>query len=157
MNRVKDLMCEQVLTINKDDIIINAYKMMSEKNIRHLPVLDNDGALVGILSDRDVQKAMITKKLNEFHNEINIPKEFKVSNFMNWPVCTVGINTHLKTATDIMLRDKISALVVQDDHGHINGIITSTDLLVCLSHMIEESERGEKWTQWTLAYYLRKK
>lgn len=157
MNKVKDLMCERVLTINQDDIILNAYKIMSEKNIRHLPVLDNSGKLAGILSDRDVQKAMITKKLNEFHSEINIPKEFKVSNFMSWPVFTVGINTHLKTATDIMLREKISALVVQDESGGINGIITSTDLLVSLSHMIDDSEKGDKWSQWTLAYYLKKR
>lgn len=157
MNETKNIMRENVITIGCDDSIINAYQIMKEKNIRHLPVVDTFGKLSGMISDRDVQKAMITKKLNEYHNEVEIPSEFKVSNFMNWPVSTVNERTHIKKVAELMLKEKISSIVVEGDYGNIQGIVTTTDLLEYLLHTMSDMEKNHNWTQWTLAYYLNRK
>lgn len=157
MNETRNIMCENVITILCDDSIVHAYQIMKEKNIRHLPVVDSFGSLSGMLSDRDVQKAMITKKLSEYHNDVEIPSEFKVSNFMNWPVSTVSEGTHIKKVAEIMLKEKISSIVVEGAYGNIRGIVTTTDLLEYLLHTISDVEKNHNYTQWTLAYYLNRK
>ncbi len=153
----ESLMSKEVITINNDDSVINAYKMMKEMDIRHLPVVDGNKKVVGMLSDRDVQKAMITKKLDEFYNEAIIPSEFKVSNFMNWPVYTISEKTKIRTVAEIMIKEKISSLVVENENGALGGIITTTDMLAYVLQSVDEQERsGNNWTQWTLACYLKK-
>lgn len=155
MNTTYDLMSKEVFTIKNDESIINAYRLMKEKDIRHLPVIDVNKKVVGMLSDRDVQKAMITKKLDEYYNEVQIPSEFTVANFMNWPVYTVSEKTPIKNVAEIMIREKISSLVVEDYRGEVEGIITTTDLLAYILQGMEKAE--PLWTQWTLACYLKNK
>ncbi|MBY0413129.1 MAG: CBS domain-containing protein [Bdellovibrionales bacterium] len=156
MNTTQNIMSTDVTTIRNDDSIINAYRIMKEKDIRHLPVIDSNRKVVGMLSDRDVQKAMVTKKLDEFYNEVQIPSEYTVANFMNWPVCTVGDKTSIKHLAEIMIKEKISSLVVESEAGRIEGIVTTTDLLAYLMQSLDEKAHSH-WTQWTLAYYLKDK
>lgn len=153
----ESLMSKEVITIKNDDSVINAYRLMKEMDIRHLPVIDGNKKVVGMLSDRDVQKAMITKKLDEYYNEATIPSEFKVSNFMNWPVYTISEKTNIRTVAEIMIKEKISSLVVEKENGALGGIITTTDMLAYVLQSVDEQERsGNNWTQWTLACYLKK-
>ena len=152
----ESLMSREVVTIHNNDSIIEAYKMMKARDIRHLPVVNEENKIIGMLSDRDVQKAMITKKLDEFYNDAFIPSEFKVSNFMNWPVYTVSEKTPLKTVAEIMIKEKISSLVVENNSGELEGIITTTDMLAYILQSSEEEHSNNHWTQWTLACYLKK-
>lgn len=151
MELAKELMTEKILTMKPIDSIIDAHLLMKDKDIRHIPIMDNDNKLVGIISDRDVQKAMVIKKINEFNNEIVIPAEYKIENFMSWPVYTVGEKTHLKLVAEILLKEKISSLIVQNDQGQITGIVTTTDLL---AYMVQIIDNIDKPNRWTLTYYL---
>lgn len=136
-----------------EDSIIDAHLTMKEKEIRHIPIINKENQLVGIVSSRDVQKAMIIKKLNEFNNEIIIPSDYKIQDFMNWPVVTVRENTHIKLVAEILLTEKISSLVVLDEKSNITGIVTTTDILTYVIKMIEDQTSS---THLTLAYYLSK-
>ena len=153
MEITRNLMSAKLITMKPEDSIIDAHLTMKEKEIRHIPIINKENQLVGIVSSRDVQKAMIIKKLNEFNNEIIIPSDYKIQDFMNWPVVTVRENTHIKLVAEILLTEKISSLVVLDEKSNITGIVTTTDILAYVIKMIEDQTSS---THLTLAYYLSK-
>ncbi len=153
MEITRNLMSAKLITMKPEDSIIDAHLTMKEKEIRHIPIINKENQLVGIVSSRDVQKAMIIKKLNEFNNEIIIPSDYKIQDFMNWPVVTVRENTHIKLVAEILLTEKISSLVVLDEKSNITGIVTTTDILTYVIKMIEDQTSS---THLTLAYYLSK-
>lgn len=129
MNITESIMSRDVITVEINDSIIDAYLIMKEKDIRHLPVVDANKKIVGMLSDRDVQRAMVTKKHDQQEDIVRIPSECRVSSFMKCPVYTVNEKTNVKAVVEIMIREKISSLVVDDGHGGIEGIVTTTDML----------------------------
>ncbi len=140
MKTTKNVMHKKVITIGPDQTLLEAYKVMREKDIRHLPVLSPTGTLVGILSDRDIQRAMMSRKISEFQQEIHLADDLKVSDFMNWPVYTVAERTPIDQVAEVMLKQKVSALVVENDFGKVSGIVTTNDLLAYLVDMIHQPE-----------------
>lgn len=129
MNTTKELMTTGLITVRTADSITHAYKLMHEKSIRHLPVLDERNIVVGILSDRDIQRAMNVRKLNNFQQEVHLDASIPVEDFMSWPVYVVSENTTVRTVAEQMLNQKLSCFLVQGEDGRVNGIITTDDLL----------------------------
>ena len=117
MNTWKDIMTSRVFTITADRPVVEASRIMKEKNIRHLPVTNFMGKVIGILSDRDLQRA------------VNVLDSGKVEDFMSWPVYVVSETTSVKRIAEEMIAQKVSAFLVEDLNGHLKGIITTDDLL----------------------------
>ena len=151
MRTTQGVMHKNVVTVSPDDSLIDAYRLMKAKDIRHLPVLDKDKRLVGILSDRDLQRAMISKKISDFQQELHLASDLKVSDFMNWPVYTVGKDTPINKAAELILKHKVSALVVENDQGFVCGIVTTDDLL---SYLVQVVNNVERPSVWPLSNYL---
>lgn len=130
--RSKEIMTVNVITIQASRPLVEAYALMQRRGVRHLPVLDERNAVVGILSDRDIQRAMKVKKINNFEQNIFLEENLMVEDFMNWPVRIVSESTTIQRVTEEMLEQKISAVLVQDIFGNLNGIVTTDDLLKLL-------------------------
>lgn len=129
MKITKELMSTDLITIRTTDRITDAYKLMHEKGIRHLPVMDERNVLVGILSDRDIQRAMNVRRLNNCQQEVHLDASIPVEDFMSWPVYTVNENATVRTVAEQMLSQKVSSFLVQAEDGRVKGIITTDDLL----------------------------
>lgn len=151
MRTAQGLMHRDVVTVSPEDTVLDAYRLMKAKDIRHLPVLDKDKRLVGILSDRDIQRAMISKKISDFQQELHLANDLKVSDFMNWPVYTVSKSTSINKAAELILKYKVSALVVENEQGFVCGIVTTDDLL---SYLVQVVNNVEKPSMWPLSNYL---
>lgn len=151
MRTAQGLMHRDVVTVSPEDTVLDAYRLMKAKDIRHLPVLDKDKRLVGILSDRDIQRAMISKKISDFQQELHLANDLKVSDFMNWPVYTVSKSTSINKAAELILKHKVSALVVENEQGFVCGIVTTDDLL---SYLVQVVNNVEKPSMWPLSNYL---
>ncbi len=132
-------MTKKVFTISCDKPVIEAARIMKEKNIRHLPVTNHVGTVIGILSDRDLQRA------------INVLEQYKVEDFMSWPVYSVSESTSVKRIAEEMISQKVSAFLVEDLNGHLKGIITTDDLLRLL---IEEKSIKEQFGMHALSHYF---
>jgi CBS-domain-containing membrane protein len=117
-----------------------AYEEMKSHGIRHLPVVDHTGKLVGILSDRDVQRAINVKMINEVEQEMTFAPHDTVENFMSWPVQTVDEKTSITDLTRMMIELKVSAFVVNGPNQYVKGIITTEDLLKYLLELLITSE-----------------
>jgi len=111
---VADLMSTMVITIGERAPIAEAVERMHADDIRHLPVVDDGGRIVGILSDRDLRGAD--------------PAE-SVAQRMTEDPLTVQPETLAYEATALMLDRKVGALPVTDRSGRVVGVITETDFL----------------------------
>lgn len=140
--KLKQTISENPIITRCDESLKTAYMRMKQAGIRHLPVMDDDGNLAGIISDRDFQRAMWRISLVDAHGLPDGPA-FKdnalVSEYMTWPVKTLSHINDLQTAVRMMIREKISAIVVTENEEVI-GIITHEDLLRVLDSLLTKPD-----------------
>jgi acetoin utilization protein AcuB len=131
------LMTKHPLTVGYEDSIQQASEMMIEHRFRHLPVTDQLGDVIGILSDRDIQRAMETRR-HGIEVEMVIAPHRKVKDFMSWPPHAVPDSTPLVDVVKFMVQEKISALLVNSANtGKVRGIITTEDVLKEFARTLE--------------------
>lgn len=129
--RVKDLMSRQVVTIESSDSCLEAVGRMHQARVRHLPVVDREGMLVGVVTDRDLRHHLFSPGVYKDLGSIGVDillKAVPVAEIMSTPVVSVGPEAELMDAARLMLEDKVGSLPVVE-RGHVVGILTETDLL----------------------------
>lgn len=127
----KERMSRQLVTVAWDDPMEKANGLMEEWRVRHLPVTDKEGFVIGILSDRDVSRAMNPGRPG-------FDKDRKVCDYMSWPAVTVDESTPLKDIAEGMADEKLSAFLVTKGGDEVVGIVTSEDLLRFLAASLKE-------------------
>ena len=125
---VEDIMRTAVVTITPKTSLPAAVRLMRQRGIRHLPVVDDD-VLVGIVSDRDLKQAMASPATSLETHELNYLLEaLTVDEIMTRAVITVGRTFPIEEAARLMVKEKVSALPVTET-GRLVGIVTETDVL----------------------------
>ena len=140
MNKTQAYMTKRPVTVNADETMRNAWALMQEKGFRHLPVIDARGAVIGILSDRDIQRAMTVTRRNQIEQEITLAPDLLVRDYMSWPVYVVNESTSIRKVVEEMLTQKVSAFLVEDNIGRVKGIITTDDILKVFLDKTEEEQ-----------------
>jgi acetoin utilization protein AcuB len=121
---IAEVMKPDPITISDKTKLNEAYKLMLDKGIRHLPVVKN-WKLVGLVTDRDLRLATSKLAKHPFNPDTEVEK------VMSHPVNTISPNDPVERATQIMRELRIGCLpVVEEDH--LVGIVTVTDLLDAL-------------------------
>jgi len=105
-----------ILTINPETTIEEASKIMIQKGINHLPVVNENEELIGIVTSWDVAKAVATGRIG------------KVADIMTKKVITAFPDDPVEVAARKMEKHGISALPVVDGKKHVLGLVTSEDL-----------------------------
>ncbi len=125
---VKHWMTRDVITITPDTSLYEAHRLMTEKRIRRLPVIDH-GKVVGIVTLGDVRgaepSAASTLSVWEMNNLL---AKLKVSDIMTRDPETISQEATISTVAEIMLEKKFSGLPVVDEQGRLVGIITESDI-----------------------------
>ncbi|MBT8764248.1 CBS domain-containing protein [Desulfohalobiaceae bacterium Ax17] len=130
---IKDWMTKDVITVTPDTSMMKASKILKDKNIRRLPVVDERGKLVGIVTDRDIKEASPSKATTlDVHELYYLLSEIKVKDIMTPNPYTININDTVEKAAAKMLDKKIEGLPVVDDDQNVVGIITDTDIFKVL-------------------------
>lgn len=115
--KVRTWMTEAVQTIHPEDLLETAAEKMREGHFRRMPVVGQNGALLGILSERD---------LREHHGYLPVTR---VSAAMTEQLVTISPDAPIEAAAESLLEHKIGGLPVVSPEGALVGIITETDLL----------------------------
>ena len=136
---VKENMSKGLICVAMDAPMEEAASLMEQYRIRHLLVVDGRGGVVGILSDRDVNRA-IDSETNRF------PEGANPATFMAWPVLTVLDSASLADVAQGMIDEKVSAFLVVTRDDSIVGIITSEDLLKQLVAILSAPSPAERIT-----------
>jgi CBS domain-containing protein len=118
-NKLEKIFSRNLITIADTENIFEADQIMTKRNIRHLPVLDKDGYLVGLLSKSDYMGLL--------HLDVDL-KKIKVRDLMSSPVKTFSVRASLRSVAQLFVAQKINCGLVMDNN-EIVGIVTSEDLL----------------------------
>ena len=123
--RVRDIMTASVLTIGPESDLRLAIQMMLWGGCRHLPVLDGDGRILGVLTEHDVHRAQADGVANVAVVEV-----------MRKNARCVSPDTPVPEAAALMADERISSILVVDD-DRLAGILTSTDILANLARQLD--------------------
>ncbi len=121
---VGDLMTPQPTTVSPDTPIGEAWRTMTERRFRHMPVVKDGGGLVGIVTQRDL---LVAARVSE--RRIDLDDDRPHSELMNREVDTVRPECCAAEAARHMLRTKRSCLPVVDETGALLGILTEADYM----------------------------
>ena len=126
--RVRDLMTPAPLTIAPATSVHEAYRLMQDQRIGHLPVCE-DGRLVGLLSERDLRRVLPSPATSLAAHEVHyLLERLTVAEIMTRFPVTIGPDQALTEAASRMLSHHVHALPVTE-HRRLVGILTRTHLL----------------------------
>jgi signal-transduction protein with cAMP-binding, CBS, and nucleotidyltransferase domain len=117
--RVRDLMTRNMITIQAEDSIIKAARVMDEKGVSSV-VVKNGAEFSGMVTERNIISRVVSKGLN--------PQEITVSKVMSTPLVTISPDATIEQAARKMRDNKIRRLLVAENHQKI-GIITESDIV----------------------------
>ncbi len=134
------------ITITNDTAIDEALKLMRDKKVRRLPVLNAKGNLVGIVAEKDILYASPSPATSLSIHEIHyLVSRIKVDEIMTKNVITITDDTPLEEAARVMADHQIGALPVMHD-GKLAGIITETDIFKIFLELLGARESGVRMT-----------
>lgn len=133
---VRDIMTRELTTLPHDAMLLDAVLLMRSSGFRHIPVV-NAGKLVGLLSDRDVQRAspsIFGKMTPEEYNRIF--ETTPIAKVMARDPEAVGPDTPVPAVVKMMFERKFGSVPVVEGDQKLIGIVTTTDLLGLLSNLL---------------------
>ena len=126
--RVGDVMTRQPAVVGLDTMVRDAVELMRSKLVRHLPVVDEAGHVLGIVTDRDLRHAAFVPALAEQVGwEPQRLKAPRVRDVMSWTAVTTHEDTPLVQAALLMFQRRIGSLPVVTE-GRLVGILTEQDV-----------------------------
>lgn len=134
---VADVMSRSPMTIDPDAPIATAIAVMQEREVRHLPVVDDRGRLMGMITDRDLRSAAFAPAIAE-HLSIVARRRLRgigqaleglrVKDAMTWDAVTIDPEAPVAQAAAVMFEGRFGSLPVVEN-GKLVGIVTERDVL----------------------------
>lgn len=126
---IRDWMTKNVITVTPGVSMMKASRMMKEHDVRRLPVVDDDGRLLGIVSDRDVKEASPSKATTlDMHELYYLLSEIKVKDIMTRNPISMRGDDSMEQAALVMVDKHFGAIPIVDESGKVTGIITDSDI-----------------------------
>ncbi|MBG0777901.1 MAG: CBS domain-containing protein [Desulfovibrionaceae bacterium] len=130
---IKNWMTHEVITVTPETSMMKASKLMKEHKINRLPVVDEEGHVVGIVSDRDLKEASPSKATTlDVHELYYLLAEIKIRDIMTPNPLTVREMESVEKVAVMMIENGIGGLPVVDADNRIVGIITDHDIFKVL-------------------------
>lgn len=138
---VQEVMTEQVISLEPEDFIARAIEVMQAEECRHIPIIDEQGKFIGLVSDRDILRNLPYAG----KRPPSAPKRFREHLFAadSWTtnslmpledimvrnVSHISPSCKIRKAVDILYKKRISCLPVIDKQENLRGILTVTDII----------------------------
>ena len=134
------IMTTELITIGVDDNLDSARKLMHDKRIRHLPVVDADDSLVGLITVTNVLAAT-DSFLRDDDSRLHL-RDMPVKDVMVTDVISVDRHAGIRQAAAFLEKHRIGCLPVVTD-GKLEGIVTDTDFVGVAINLLEQLEISE--------------
>jgi acetoin utilization protein AcuB len=139
---VKNWMSPNIITIDAEDTMDRALKIMREKKIRLLPVMSK-GRLSGILTDGDLKRASASDATTlDIHELLYLISRIRVKQIMSKKPIAVPSDFTIEETAEILLKEKISGVPVMGPDGTVVGVITQSDIFRALISLTGIGKRG---------------
>ena len=134
MTTAQELMTENPTAVRESARVREAVALFQDLDVRHLPVINAERELVGMLSDRDLRSLAVPQVVDgEWIGAIQTALDARVSTLMSSDAIAVTVDAAARELIDLMLEHKIGALPVVDAEGVLVGIVSYVDLLRALA------------------------
>lgn len=141
--KVKNLMSSEVIAVREEDDLAYIHDLMYEQNLRHLPVIDEEGMLVGMLSYRDLAGKALYSGSTFSRTEVQkLLRSLTAKDLMTRKIVSVGTDTTLSEAGALMLRHHLGCIPVTEGKALL-GVITESDFV---RHLTDHEGRGKSNT-----------
>jgi CBS domain-containing protein len=130
---IKEIMTSEVISVSPNDNMTVVDEIFKKNNIHHVPVIDDDGKVVGLVSSTDYNKILNTftffanKKSEEYNHAVL--RSLLVEDVMTKHVATLQYDATVTVAAGIFSENLFHAIPVVDEEGMLVGIVTTFDLL----------------------------
>ncbi|MBM9605133.1 CBS and ACT domain-containing protein [Desulfopila inferna] len=141
---VSESMAKDLITVTPEITLAAAKALMEKKNIRHLPVVDDQGKLLGIVTDRDMRDAQPSTLLakEDYSRTYQKVMQHRVADIMIKNPLTISPFYTLQDTLLVMGKKKVGALPVIDEDGYLKGIMSTRDLLRAFVNIMGIGEPG---------------
>ena len=137
-------MTRKVITVDPDKTVFEAQELMANNHIRHLPVIDRNHQLIGIVTDRDIRSALPFKFIKESCSPEQREEicSLTVRDIMTDDPITVSPAYTIQDALLMIQKSNVGALPVVEDDGKLSGILSVRDLLRAFINVLGIGEPG---------------
>jgi len=137
-------MTKKVVTVGPNDGILETRELLAKNTFRHLPVVDEENRLIGIVTDRDIRSAMPSVFLdeNETLKERERLAQMKIKDIMTKNPVTVTPANTLEDAILLMQKMRVGAFPVVDREGKLRGMLSIRDLVRAFVNVLGLEEPG---------------
>ncbi|MFO7966861.1 MAG: CBS domain-containing protein [Archaeoglobaceae archaeon] len=145
MEKVEEIVTTDVVTVKENHTLMEAAKIIRERNISGAPVLNEEGDVVGVLSEADVLKVLgelpwyslnkilhLQEQAQDTKHEVEKMNQIEVREVMSKHPQTVDSDDLINDAASIMHSSGYNRLPVVDNSGKLVGIVTRADILASL-------------------------
>lgn len=141
---ISEYMTSGPVTISSAVLLPEARRILNEYNIRHLPVVDGENRLVGIVSDRDLRSAYPSSVTSSAEKLLAFEQVEKstVADMMTTTCSTLGPDATLDDALVIFDRDKVGGIPIVSEDNVVLGIFSLLDLTAAYRKMFGGAEEG---------------
>ena len=133
------------VTTTPDMGVFEAFELMKSEGVQRLPVLDGDGNLVGIISEKNITSAAADMEVSIVEFALLLSK-IKVGDVMTKEVITVSVDDPVEMAARKMSDNDISILPVVDNNGKLVGVVSRSDLFRLLLELFGTRHYGIRVT-----------
>lgn len=136
---VRDLMTSNVFSLRARDDLSALYDLMDAEHIRHIPVVDEEGSLVGLVTHRDMLRSALSDRSDlPVSIQRDVLRRIRVEEIMNTVVETIEPDRPIQDAAQVMLENKYGCLPVVEG-TRLVGILTEADFVRGLSDLISRA------------------
>lgn len=127
---VRDLMTDDVISLSPLDDLTELLDRMADEHIRHMPIVDRDGDLVGLVTDRSLAQIALSGDAGELtlSAQRELLRRRRIREIMTTEVDTVEPDQSLREAAELLLENKVGCLPVVEGN-HVVGILTESDFV----------------------------
>jgi len=128
---VRELMSTDLKCLAPDDPVSEVDRVFEEHRIHHIPVINNEKAVVGVISKSDflyLLRGFTEDKTDRFRKKAMM-RAFKVTEIMTENPVTMTVDEPIRKAVSLLAENRFRAIPVVDEKGEIAGIVTTHDII----------------------------
>lgn len=134
---IHEMMESRVITVGEGERLTVAEETMRRNGIRHLPVIDAEGRLVGLFTQRDLLRILPSRLREQDPLDLGILGNYLLKEVMSRNVATLSPNNTLSEAVTLMWNKKYGCVPIVDEGRRVVGILTAIDILHFAVHFLK--------------------
>jgi acetoin utilization protein AcuB len=136
--KVETVMTTRLMKVAPETPLSEAYKIIQDNSIRHLPVVNEADHVIGIISERDFERAKISGigPTAVIRRQVRFPSAARVRDYMTEKLYSLSAHDDINVSIDVMLENKISSCLILNG-DEVVGIVTTDDLLRLLQRFLK--------------------